>query len=363
MRKILSWWVVLFAAAILPATRALAAHDGDSHVFSTFLSAEADFISHKPGEDDSRVDAVADVVFSSHAGRWRFFGEVVLARDEHEIERAQVGYEVADNTVAWLGRFHQPSSVWNVLFHHGQFLQTSITRPSMEQWEDEQGLLPQHIVGGMIESLIPTTGRDGWRITAAAGLSPRIDAGELEPFVPFRDKGADLSHASLRLEWLPDALGENVIGMVASSTRMRREPASSTAQAGLRPVTVRTAGLFANVGGSRLRALANLSLLDMRGDDAAAAPLRFRTHVASYVQLESELRTGITLFARQEMLSNLRDAAYLALLRPPAARRSVAGVRAQLGLRNAISVEFSRSRIPTPETLHEVRLQWSAAFP
>lgn len=344
------------AAALVLAGSASAAHDHNSHVFSAFLSAEADFASTKPGDNDARIDAVADVILSHQAGRWRMLGELVLSRDEHEIERAQLGYEIADNTIVWLGRFHQPSSVWNVFYHHGQFLQTSITRPAMEEWEDEHGFLPHHIVGGMVESLIPTAGADAWRISAAAGIPPLIDGVELQPYVPFQRDKSRLTHASVRLEWLPDAFGEDVVGVVASHTRMRHEnPLASS------PVTVRMVGLFANLGMSRVRALGNLMLLDTSG--STVAPLRFRRHLSGYLQLEAEARAGLTLFARQEVLSNVRDSAYLALLTAPPVRRTIAGARAQIGLRNAISIELSRSRLHAPMTVREARLQWSAAFP
>jgi hypothetical protein len=348
--------LVCFAAAILMAGSALAAHDHDSHLFSAFLSAEADFVSAEPGDDDTEMDAVADVIFSHHAGRWRMLGELVLSPDEHEIERAQLGYEMADNTVVWVGRFHQPSSVWNVFFHHGQFLQTSITRPAMEEWEDEHGFLPHHIVGGLVESFIPTSGEDAWRISLSAGLPPRVDGSELKPFVPFHGNKADLTHASLRLEWLPDALGEDVIGIVASHTRMRHEDPLTSA-----PVTVRMAGLFANLGTERVRALGNLMWIDTKG--SAVAPLRFRRHVAGYLQLEAEAAPSITLFARHEVLTHVLDSAYLAGLNAPPVRRTLAGARAQIGLRNAVSLELSRSRLHTALKLREVRLQWSAAFP
>lgn len=348
--------LLALAAALALAGNASAAHDhGSSHIFSVFVSAEADFASTKTGGNDNEIDAVADVIVSHQTGRLRLLGEFVLSSSEHELERAQLGYEVADNTIIWLGRFHQPSSVWNLLYHHGQFLQTSITRPALEEWEDEHGILPHHIVGGLVESLIPTAGADAWRVSLSTGFAPRVESRQLEPFVPFEKDGADFTHASARLEWLPDALGEDVIGMVASTTRMRRE-GSLTAS----PITLRTAGLFASLGTDRVRALGNVVLLHTTGTTQAG--LEFRNHMAAYLQLEAEPRSDVTLFARQELLTNVRNSAYLAELTAPPARRTVVGTRAQFGLRNAVSLELSRSRFPG-STRRDLRLQWSAAFP
>jgi hypothetical protein len=345
-------------AATALSVGARAAHDHNAHLFSVFLSAEGRVASGDPGKDGSEFDAVADVIMSHQAGPWRLLGELVLSPDEHEMERAQVGYEVADNTILWVGRFHQPSSVWNVLFHHGQFLQTSITRPAIEEWEDEHGILPQHIIGAMAESLITTSGAAGWRISASGGLSPRVDKNLLRPYVPFRGTDANLTHASLRLEWLPDALGEDVAGVVLSRTRMRRD--DSLVAPGP-PVTVRIAGVFANMGKGNLRALGNLMLLDTAG--SAVTPLGFRQHLAGYLQLEVAVHPGATLFARHELLTHSQSSAYLALLNAPPARRTIAGGRVQLGLRNAITLELAHSKTQSAGALRELRLQWSAAIP
>jgi hypothetical protein len=127
------------------------------------------------------------------------------------------------------------------------------------------------------------------------------------------------------------------------------------------PMTVRTAGVFANLSASRVRALGNLIFLDTSG--SAVAPLRFRHHLAGYVQLEAEAGAGVTLFARQELLTNARNSAYLAALTSPPVRRTVAGARAQVSLRNAISLELAHGHLSSATTVREARLQWSAAIP
>ena len=53
--------------ALAPAGYAMAAHDHYSHDFSAFLSTEADFSSTDPGENDNKIDAVADVIFINQA--------------------------------------------------------------------------------------------------------------------------------------------------------------------------------------------------------------------------------------------------------------------------------------------------------
>ena len=67
--------------------------------------------------------------------RLAFFGEVsVTARDAGysiEVERAFVRYDFTDAFKVAAGRFHTPVGYWNAAFHHGSWLQTSVSRPEM----------------------------------------------------------------------------------------------------------------------------------------------------------------------------------------------------------------------------------------
>ena len=78
----------------------------------------------------------ADALLSLQKGPFKLFGEYLLSDHEGDLERFQLGWQLSGDTVIWIGRFHQPTSVWNHDHHHGQYLQTSITRPAIDEWED-----------------------------------------------------------------------------------------------------------------------------------------------------------------------------------------------------------------------------------
>ena len=121
------------------------------------------------------------MLLSLQKGPCKLFGEYLLSDHEGDLERLQLGWQLSDETVLWIGRFHQPTSVWNHDHHHGQYLQTSITRPAIDEWEDLGGVIPQHFTGALLES-----GRTvfGWKLrtAVAAGIAPQITAEGLEPF-------------------------------------------------------------------------------------------------------------------------------------------------------------------------------------
>jgi len=155
-RGLSTWWRAALAAVSISFAghSALAQHQHSSSEFEVFVAAEglAGHGQPHPRYDDPWFDA--DVIFGFTHGQFRVFGEYFITGDEHDLERFQVGYEVVPDTVLWLGRFHQPASAWDTEHHHGRYLQTAITRPAIENWEDEQGLIPQHITGALVESRV-----------------------------------------------------------------------------------------------------------------------------------------------------------------------------------------------------------------
>ncbi len=95
-----------------------------------------------------------------------------------DLERAQIGYQFADNATVWLGRFHTPYGYYNTAFHHGQQISMAVRRPRFIQFEDEGGVMPAHTVG-----LWLTGGHrfssGKWTYDAFMGNAQRIEDGSL----------------------------------------------------------------------------------------------------------------------------------------------------------------------------------------
>jgi len=64
-----------------------------------------------------------------------------------DLERMQIGYVFSDAATVWVGRFHSPWGYWNTAYHHGQQIQTTLTRPKFLEFEDRGGIIPAHSVG------------------------------------------------------------------------------------------------------------------------------------------------------------------------------------------------------------------------
>jgi len=95
-----------------------------------------------------------------------FFGEVSLtARPDAgigspappgfnaEVERSIVRFDQSDRFKVSFGRYHTPINWWNTAYHHGQWLQTTVSRPEMIQFGGS--FLPVHFVGALVEGSVP----------------------------------------------------------------------------------------------------------------------------------------------------------------------------------------------------------------
>src|SRR5713226_1911270 len=106
---------------------------------------------------------------SALSSKVSFFGELSLtARSDAgtgtppatgfnvEVERSIIRFEQYDHFKVSCGRYHTPINYWNMTFHHGQWLQTSISRPEMVQFGGS--FLPIHFVGALVEGAVPAGG-------------------------------------------------------------------------------------------------------------------------------------------------------------------------------------------------------------
>jgi hypothetical protein len=82
-----------------------------------------------------------------------------------ELERLLIRFTHSDRLRFSLGRYHTPINYWNTAFHHGSWLQTTISRPEMVAFGTS--FLPVHFVGALVEGAFPANGAN---ISYQAGI-------------------------------------------------------------------------------------------------------------------------------------------------------------------------------------------------
>jgi hypothetical protein len=89
-----------------------------------------------------------------------YFGEVSFTAEpatyDLSVERTIIRYDYNDFFKMSFGKYHTPIGYWNDTFHHGAWLQTTISRPEMVKFGGT--FIPVHFVGVLAEGNIPSGG-------------------------------------------------------------------------------------------------------------------------------------------------------------------------------------------------------------
>ncbi len=290
-------------------------------------------------------------------GPFRFLTEAVAYGNDFEVERFQFGLELHPGTVVWAGRVHQPSSYWNTEFHHGQYLQNSITRPAIENWEDEGGVVTQHVGGILLETERGLANGTTLRLATSAGYAPAIDTGKLLPFdVVHWHNGVRHPAFALRLDVLPDGIGEQAFGFMSGFSGLQ---ARDSGVENLDHVDLTTIGLYGDVHVGEARWLGSVYRIRTRFDYGQQLVSEYAT--SWFLHGEYRFSEDWMGFLRHESTLGTQSSHYFNQFPGFVNERNVVGVRYESGSNHALTLETGGARSGNDRYL-ELRLQWSAVF-
>jgi hypothetical protein len=325
-------------------------------------SAQAVGTFHREAPVTGIVDEViqADNLLTVQKGPFRLFAEYLLSDHEGDLERFQLGWQATQDTVIWIGRYHQPTSVWNHDHHHGQYLQTSVSRPFMDEWEDLGGILPQHFTGMLIESGHPAFGR--WRLHVAlgGGLAPIITPDGLEPFDLLHP---DSSHHQVgfqaRASLHPGEFTESGFGLLVATDELPTIGLTAPPIPGLDHADLKLLGAFGVYAANDWKVVATWYHAYTR----LCSPVEQveGSFGVGYIQAERRLPHELTGFLRWETSANASESAYLKLFPMYVRERSVAGLRWDFVPRQAFTLQLANTHTGNGP-FSDIRIQWSAAF-
>ena len=321
------------ALAILVAAPAVAE---SQHEFLVFPSVDGfyTFSESDPSVEDSSTKGALDLLYGYSGDRFRLLSEFLWSSDEAEFERLQAGVRLGENAFIWGGRFHAPAKFWTSEYHHGQYLQTSITRPALEEWEDDGGATPAHITGLLLESEHQRSDESAIGLAASVGYAPEF-------------------------------LSSTQFGLLAGWNEINVEPAAIPLPDEPSGIDQAMLGAFGDWHWEDLRLLASIvyfeNTLELPAQDVD------ESYLLAYVQLEYEANNILTVFGRVEGGIDQDESAYLALFEAFITERYMLGARWDVAEHHALTVEFANTTFGAAASgsrdFNEVRLQWSAVFP
>jgi hypothetical protein len=115
---------------------------------------EGQFILHMSSALSPKVTVFSELSFTARPDAG--VGTPAAPGFNPEVERLVVRYDANDRFKLSFGRYHTPINYWNTAFHHGQWLQTTISRPEMTQFGGS--FIPVHFVGTLVEGEVPAGG-------------------------------------------------------------------------------------------------------------------------------------------------------------------------------------------------------------
>jgi hypothetical protein len=115
---------------------------------------EGQFVLHLASALSPRVNFFGELSFTprSDAGT----GAPAATGFNAEVERVIIRFDQSDQLKVSFGRYHTPINWWNTAFHHGAWLQTTISRPEMVAFGGK--FIPVHFVGALVEGSLPAAG-------------------------------------------------------------------------------------------------------------------------------------------------------------------------------------------------------------
>lgn len=355
----------LTAALLLSAAAAPA--DDARNEFLLFPSIDTfnDFDLSNPEVDDDWVRPSLNVLYSHSGKHFRVLGEYLWSSTESELERIKLGWQLGDNTMLWFGRFHTTSKFWTTEYHHGQFMQTPITRPSLEEWEDESGPIASHLTGVSLEHEVHRDDESVFNVDVSVGLAPRFVDDELSPFdVLDPESGHDWA-VSARLAYKPSIFADDQLGILAGWHDINVDSSSNPALVDLGQIEQTTVGVFGSWSWGKWRALGSftyfynqLHFVDSNVEDE---------FVSGYLQLERRVARDWTVFGRTDNGFGEDNSMYLRLLPAFIAHRHMLGVRWDFHKQQSLTLEIADTSTQGDGADHnsfkEFRLQWSAVLP
>ena len=303
----------------------------------------------------SEVEPRSTLFYSGNLGRVTALAEFVVDKERSQFGRVKAGWSFDGGANLWLGRFHNPASHWRDQYHHGGYLQPTIVRPGVAEFEGPGGILPAHTTGIQLEGEKLFADRSLGYVLGL-GYGGELEEGGLEvPELLEDERGLHNVTVAGRLSWHPDILNDDALGAFFSLNHI----ASHVGE--VEEIEQWLAGGFLSWGFAKLTLSGEFYLVGSRPRTVGSRGWdRFSS---GYLQLIYQLDERWSLNARVEDTFDFRNDFYLDHFPQFVNRRRLLGGRYELGSNQALKLELAEERRQSAEAHGYLALQWSIVLP
>ena len=299
---------------------------------------------------------LVDFFYTAKYNDWRMLSEFLVSDDERDLERLIVGRINADGQQFWLGRNHTDLDQWNRLFHRETYLQTTIHRPGIIEFEDDGGVLPAHITGlSMEDNHIVGNHSINYRLTI--GLGPTLKQQHLVPFdlLKLNQDSHDLALTAI----VSDQSGGDSFkdsGLFLGHTLI---PSQINNILSIKQTVL---GAYANYSTGANMVWRASAFYVMDNIELTGGTTKKSSFAYAYLQPEYNLNQAWTFYGRLELNSGAKNDLYVQQIPSFISERSLIGTRYQMENSQAIKFELAKLQ-QYGQRFMAAEVQWSAAFP
>ncbi len=309
------------------------------------------YLAHTIGD---RLDVLSELVVEADSG-----GEFHV-----DLERLQISYIFDDALIVRAGRFHNLLGYWNMAYHHGAQLQTTIERPQFLKFEDDGGILPVHLVGLWVGGRLSTAPAalvygfmvgNGPRIKEVDTTTTPITPGVLDPN-SITDNNKNKA-VSFTLNVMPSAIDSLRIGLSGNFGRIQFFDATGTQipVSGAREIDQEILSADLEYLMNNIELLSEFYQIRDHSNSTGTF-----LNYAWYVQGGYKIADRLTPYTRFERVTVHENDPYFEALGTQDFNKTIAGIRFDIIQTSSLKAEVRF--VDSTDNYQEYGIQWAFAF-
>jgi len=333
--------------------------DGQGLLFIDVIAVTRDGDNFIDMQEDNDILPRAALFYANDLGNIRILGEAVIEDNEKRLGRFKIGLESSKSNILWIGRTHNPSSYWRDQFHHGGWLQPTINRPGITDFEFSGGVLPVISTGATYEGGSAVNNYGGLSYVINFGITSILSANGLEaPRLSEIDFDIHSSSFSTRLSYKFDSYnGGDELGIFGSNNHIANKSNIGDEFEQL------VFGMFINWNVSDLKITSEwYSVTNKTINNPTVAVVTEDFHNA-YIMLDYILDDSWNAYTRHENTTEEKNNLYLSNFPTFVIKRSLLGARYSISRNQTLKFEIEKNKLLSGGEYSQVAVQWNFVYP
>ncbi len=301
----------------------------------------------------------ATLFYSDNFDNIKVLAEFVANDKKSHFGRVKIGWLLATDSLIWLGRSHNPASYWRDQYHHGGWLQPTISRPAIAEFETPGGITPAHITGLMYEGGSAVNHREGVAYYISAGYGSSLNEDGLDvPDLVESNRGVHDSSFAFKLAYHFDSFsGGNETGLYSSFNHIPNEMQAPD------EIEQFLYGAYINWDFEDIIITSEINKIESTAINQTTHSQSMGYFTNIYVMADYNLTGSWNIYTRIEDTSDDNSNIYVSSFPRFISKRTMLGSRYSLTKNQSIKFELEESERFSGDSYRQISFQWSLVYP